>query len=554
MWIKKSMGAGLALIMLLAACQPSASESPGASETGEASEAPAVPQVLRVPLGTEPPSLDPNTATDSESIQVLRSITYPLVYFDENLNIVDGMASYEVSEDGQTITFHLSEGWAYSDGQPVVAGDFAYSWRRLIDPRTASEYAYVLDYVANGLEIRTADPEVDDIDAMLEDFGVDAPDDSTFVVTLSQPAAWFVYIATMWLTVPLREDMVFSEAEGYISSGPMMLTEWNHNANLVLEPNPNWNGPAPTIERIEMSVISDQAAELAADEAGDIDIAQPPAAEIPRIEDDPELSQDVLRGNSLGIEYYAFDLKDPNGPFARSALLRRAFHEAVDKEAAITVAFGGVGIPADSVVPPGMPGAQEDVFIPYDVEQAQADFAAALEELGLASAADLHLQIGYNTGSTHETRVEFLQQQWREAFGDDLVVEPVGMEFGTYLDRLTSDPFDIFRLGWGADYPHPQNFLFDLLGCGSGNNNAGYCNEEVDALMAEASVTADLEGQVALYNQAQELIMEDSPMITLRWGSRFTLIKPWVQDLLVTSLDSDSGEHFYAWATIAPHE
>jgi oligopeptide transport system substrate-binding protein len=272
MQIKKSMGAGLALILLLAACQPSASESPSGSE-GAASEAPAAPQVLRVALGTEPPSLDSNTATDSESIQVLRSITYPLVYFDAELNVVDGMASYEVSDDGQTITFTLKDGFAYSDGQPVVAADFVYSWRRLIDPRIASEYAYVLDYVQGGLETRTADPEVDDIDAMLESFGVAAPDEHTFVVTLSQPASWFVYVATMWLTVPLREDMVFTEADGYISSGPMMMTEWNHNANIVLEPNPNWGGEPVNLERIEYSVISDQAAELAAYEAGDIDIA-----------------------------------------------------------------------------------------------------------------------------------------------------------------------------------------------------------------------------------------------------------------------------------------
>jgi oligopeptide transport system substrate-binding protein len=232
--------------------------------------------------------------------------------------------------------------------------------------------------------------------------------------------------------------------------------------------------------------------------------------------------------------------------------LRRAFHEAVDKASMLQVAFGGVGTVADSVVPPGMPGHQDDVFIPFDLKQAQADFAAALDELGLASAADLHLQIGYNTGSTHESRVEFLQQQWRDAFGVE--IEPVGMEFGTYLDRLSSDPFDIFRLGWSADFPHPQNFLNDLLGCGSGNNNSGYCSDEAQALMAEAAVSPELADQVALYNQAQEIIMADSPMITVRWGSFFTLVKPWVQNLGITPLDSDAGEHFYAWATIAPHD
>lgn len=551
MWFKKTMGVAMALMLLLAACQASASVSPGESGA-PASEAPDVPQVLRTALGTEPPSLDPNVATDSESIQVLRSITYPLVYFDVELNVVDGMASYEISEDGQTITFTLKDGYAYSDGQDIVAGDFAYSWRRLMDPRTASEYSYVLDYVVGGVELRNADPEVDDIDALVEAFGVEAPDDDTFIVHLAQPAAFFVYVATMWLTVPLREDMVFTEAEGYISSGPMMLTEWNHNANVVLEPNPNWGGEPVNLERIEMAVIADQAAALAAYEAGDIDITAPPAAEIARIEDDPELSQDVFRGNNLGVEYYAFDLKDPNGPFARSALLRRAFHEAIDKESMLQVAFGGVGLVANSVVPPGMPGHQDEVFLAFDLKQAQADFAAGLAELGLASAADLNLQIGYNTGSTHEGRVEFLQETWREAFGVE--IEPVGMEFGTYLDRLSSDPFDIFRLGWSADFPHPQNFLNDLLGCGSGNNNSGYCNEEAQALMAEAAVSPALEDQVALYNQAQEIMMADSPMMMLRWGSFFTLVKPWIQNLGITPLDSDAGEHFYAWTVIAPHE
>jgi oligopeptide transport system substrate-binding protein len=356
----------------------------------------------------------------------------------------------------------------------------------------------------------------------------------------------------MWLTVPLREDMVFNEADGYISSGPMMLTEWNHDSSITLEPNPNWGGEPANLERIEMSMIADQAAELAAYEADQIDIAQPPAAEIPRIEGDPELSGEVELGNNLGIEYYAFDLKNPDGPFARSALLRKAFHEAVDKEAAIVVAFGGVGEPATSLVPPGMPGHMEDDFIPYDVEQAREDFDAALAELGLSGPEELNLEIGFNTGSTHEARVEFLQEQWREAFGVEIT--PVGMEFVAYLDRLNTDPFDIFRLGWSADFPHPQNFQFDLLGCGSGNNNSGYCNEDADALMAEGSVNSDPAEQIDLYNQAQALQMADSPMITLRWGSRFTLVKPWVQDLLIVPLDSDSGAHFYAWATIAPHE
>lgn len=551
MRFKKTVGVGMALMLLVAACSPSESESPSQSESAAPSEE-LPPQVLRVDLGGEPPTLDPTQATDSQSIQVLRSITYPLAYFDGDLNIVPGLADWTISEDGMTVTFTLKEGYAYSDGEPIVAGDFVYSWKRLIDPREAAGYSYVLAYVEGGAELLGADPEVDDVDAMLDAFGVEAPDDSTFIVHLAEPAAFFPYVATLWVTVPLREDMVFSEADGYVSSGPMSLVEWNHNSNIVLEPNENWGGEAPTLERIEMAMIADPTASLAAYEADELDIGTVPSQEVPRIEADPELEAQVLRGDILSIYYMGFDLVDDNGPFARSVLLRRAFHEAVDKETMIQVAFGGIGTVATQIVPPGMPGHVEGFDpLPYNVEQAQADFNAGLEELGI-TAADLNLQIGYNTDANHENKVEYLQQQWRDAFGVE--VEAVGLEWGTYLDRLATDPFDIFRLGWGADFPHPHNFLYDLAGCASGNNNTGYCNEEADALMAEAAVTPDLADQVPLYNEAQELIMADSPMLVLRFASRFTLVKPWVQDLVATSQDSSTGELFYSWATIAPHE
>ena len=534
-------------------CLPPASSPRRSLRRGSGAGAPSEelpPQVLRVDLGGEPPTLDPTLATDSQSIQVLRSITHPLAYFDGDLNIVDGLASWEISADGLTVTFTLKDGIAYSDGQPIVADDFVYSWKRLIDPRTAAGYSYVLSYVQGGAELLGADPEVDDVDAMLADFGVEAPDDSTFIVHLAEPAAFFPYVATLWVTVPERADMTYTEAEGYVSSGPMMLTEWNHNANIVLKPNPSWAGDPPTLDEVDMAMIADPTASLAAYEADELDIGGVPSQEVARIEDDPDLSAQVLRGDILSIYYMGFDLIDPNGPFARSVSLRRAFHEAVDKQTMIDVAFGGIGTVANSIVPPGMPGFQDDVFIPYDVAQAQTDFAAALQELGIAKE-DLHLQIGYNTDANHENKIEYLQQQWKDAFGID--VEAVGLEWGTYLDRLATDPFDIFRLGWGADFPHPHNFLYDLAGCNSGNNNTGYCNEEADALMAEAAVTPNLEDQIPLYNQAQELIMADSPMLTLRFASRFTLVKPWVQNLVATSQDSSTGELFYAWASIAPH-
>ncbi len=548
MWTKKFMGAFVALGLVLAACS-----SPGASTGPSGSVGPstkAADQVLRVDIGNEPPSLDPTQATDSASIQVLRSLTLPLAYFDKDLNVIPGLASsWDVAPDGTKITFHLKDGSKYSNGDPIVAADFVYSWRRLSSPKEAAGYSYVMAYVKGYNEIQAIDPaKLKDTD--LEQLGVSAPDDKTFVVELTQPASFFVYIATLWVTVPQKAGMTWGESAGYVSSGPMIMTKWEHNSQIVLEPNPNWTGEPVKIARVEMSMIDDPTASLAAYEADELDIGTVPGAEVQRVKDDPTLSAQILSGDILSITYFGFDMKDPKGPFTKSKLLRKAFSEAIDKQTMIKTTFNNIGTVADSLVPPGMPGYQDTAFIPFSVDQAKKDFAAGLAELGI-KAADLKLQVGYNTGADWEDRVAFMQEQWRTAFG--ITVEPVGLEWGAYLARLSEDPFDIFRLGWGADYPHPNNFLTDLISCTSGNNNMAYCNPQVDALLAEAAAKATLADQVPLYNQAQEMVMADAPIIPLRFSQRFTLVKPWVQNLVATSQDSSTGELFYAWVTIAAH-
>jgi oligopeptide transport system substrate-binding protein len=557
MWFKKLLGVFVTLGLVLAACTGTGT-TPSPSGSGDSSSAPsnAAEQVLRVDLGGEPPTLDPTQATDSQSINVLRSITRPLAYFDENLEVVPGLAeSWEISDDGQQITFTLKDGITYSDGTPITADDFVYSWKRLIDPREAAGYSYVMADVVGGEDLLGVDTETAsdaDIDALLDAFGVSAPDESTFVVDLARPASYFVYIATLWVTVPQHEGSEFGDADGYLSSGPMAMTSWEHQSRIVLEPNENWSaGDAPTIDRIEMSMIQDPAATLAAYEAGELDVAGVPTQEIPRIQDDPELSTQVLQGDVLSIYYFGFDLKDPEGPFTQSVLLRQAFNEAVDKDTMIATTFSGIGTPAHSLVPPGMPGHLDTDFYPYDPEKAKADFDQAMSDLGM-DPADLTLEVGFNTDANHEDKVAFLQEQWRQAFG--IEVTPVGLEWGAYLERLSSDPFDIFRLGWGADYPHPNNFTTDLITCTSGNNNMGYCNEEVDSLLQEAAVAATLEEQVPIYDQVQEMVMADAPIIPLRFGSRFTLVKPWVQNLTATAQDSATGELFYDQVTIAAHD
>jgi oligopeptide transport system substrate-binding protein len=551
MWHKRTLGAIVAFGLIIAACTP-AGESPSAGASA-GSVAPTVDQVLRVPLGGEPATLDPNRASDSVSITVLTQLVRPLVYFDADLNTVSegGLAeSWEVSPDGQTVTFHLKEGLTYSDGSDIVAADFVTSWRRLIDPRTAADYYYVMLDVEGAAEVAGADAEDDAaVDAALENFGVEAPDDLTFVVHLSHPASYFVSIATLWVTAPLREDFEFGEAEGYVSSGPFVISSWEHDSQIVLDPNPEWTSGPTTGIQLEMPIIPDPAQTLAAYESDEVDLVAVPSADVPRVRDDPELSQQVVQGDVLSLEYYGFDMR-PESVFGQSLALRKAFSEAVDKQTLIDTLRNGVGTVAGSAVPPGMPGHQADIGIGYDLAAAETDFAAGLDEAGVA-AGDLALQLGYNTEADHEPTVEFLQEQWRTAF--DVEVELVGLEWSSYLTRLNEDPFDIFRLGWGADYPHPNNFLTDLFTCTSGNNNMQYCNEDFDALMADAAVEPDLETQVGIYNEAQQMLVDDSPVLFISWGGRFTLVKPWVTGLTITPSDFTTGAYFYDAITIAAH-
>ena len=172
----------------------------------------------------------------------------PLVYFDPDLNTVSegGLAeTWEVSEDGQTVTFHLKEGLTYSDGSDIVAADFVTSWRRLIDPRTAADYYYVMLDVVGAAEVAGADPDDDAaVDAALENFGVEAPDDATFVVHLSHPATYFVSIATLWVTAPLREDFEFGEADSYHLVRSVSCLHWNHDAELDPGSEPGVDCPA----------------------------------------------------------------------------------------------------------------------------------------------------------------------------------------------------------------------------------------------------------------------------------------------------------------------
>lgn len=570
-----------AAVFVAAACGSStATTAPGSAEppaSSAASEAPssgvsaspaegalATDQILNVDIGGEPPTLDVNKAQDSNSIAMLSGLSRGLVYVDKDNKIVPSLAtSWEVSPDAKTLTFKLGD-YKYSNGEPIVAGDFVRSMKRLADPRTAAPYSYVLAEVAGAsdlLAMAGADPLPADaeITALLDKLGVSAPDDKTVVITLATPATYFLSVLTLWVFSPIQESWLNTdgsmktEAGDFVSSGPFILASWDHQQQITLKPNPEWTaGEKPTLQEIHVSMSPEPAQAMAAYETGEIDMLLPvPSEDIERVKGDPLLSTEYTEIPSLAITYYNYNngndptgkakskrCQDPKACPTANANFRKALTQAIDKTAFQNATFAGVGKVAGTMIMPGLPGATPDYEpYPYDLAAAKASMATALQELGYASAADIPpLKIGFNSGSGHEPRVAFLAQAWKEAFG--LETEQIGSEFGVFLTQRTAGEYDISRNGWGADYPHANNQIAGIFTCGGGNNDQQYCNPEVDSLMKQAAAEADQAKQAAIYEQVNKLIADDAASLFLRWGVNSELVKPYVGGLQTSPMDS----------------
>jgi oligopeptide transport system substrate-binding protein len=586
---KRLFGILATVAVIAAACGGATSSSapPASQAPGESAAAPSVApstgnladqQVLHIDLGQEPPTLDPNKAQDSTSIAVLHALHRGLVFFDKDLKIVPALAAAlpTISADAKTLTFTLKDGIKYSNGDPIVAGDFVYSIKRTLDPRTAAPYSYVLAEMAGAndlLALAGKDPAPSDADIqkLLDKVGIAAPDDKTVVITLATPATYFLDVLALWIAVPVEQKWITSpnatEAANYVGSGPFVLSSWEHNSQIVLKPNANWSGDVkPTLTEIDMSMTTEPAQAQAAYEAGELDMVLTPSEDVTRVKADPKLGPQVVDVPQLSLTYYTYNNGiDPKTlkPFAKCSDAKKcptankdfriALTQAIDKKAFIDATFAGTGQPANSIIMPGIPGYQADLDpYPFNLDQAKQHMTAALAALGVPDAASLgKLKFGFNTGAGHEPRVAFLAEAWRQAFG--LQTEQIGSDFAVFLQQRTAGEYDLARDGWGADYPHANNQL-GLFICGGGNNDSQYCNPDFDALMKQAAAEPDQDKQTALYNQAQTLLMNDAPVLPLRFAVTTYEVQPYVKGLTITPSDSQlPGDVFYETIQIEKH-
>jgi len=515
--------AAVVAVALVAAGCGGGSESQPAADGGKK----AASQVLKMAWGAEPPSLDPGLATDTTSSNVLLNIMDPLVRLGDDLQPVPALAeSWDV--DGKTVTFHLRADGRWTNGDPVTAHDFEYSWKRTLDPKLAADYAYQLYGIVGAEEYNNAKPA--QAAALRDKVGVKALDDRTLQVTLTSAQPWFVQQAAHHSFLPVHQQTVethgakWTEPGNIVTNGPFELEGWQHDASITLVKNADWrNADKVALDRVEGRIIVDGTTRVQAFEAGEVDLLDGgglPPADMPRLKELPEYE----KYPALGTYYYGFNLK--NIPDENQ---RRAMAFAIDRQSIIDNVAQADQIPATGMVPKGIPGFEviEQHFLPTT-----ADLEKAKEFMAKAENPKKTITLFYNDSPGHKEIAVAVQAMWKE-LGIDTTIK--SQEFAQFLEFLGPPPnnaVDVYRLGWIADYGDPMNFL-ELWTSQSGNNNSNFADPAYDRLIEKARNTPNDQQRYELYRQAEAMLTGPQgalPIAPIYWYTYTNLERESVKD------------------------
>jgi oligopeptide transport system substrate-binding protein len=498
--------------------------------------------VLNRGNANEPSSLDPHHVQGNWELNIIGDMLVGLTTEDVDGKPVPGAAErWDQSEDGTTWTFHLRD-HQWSDGRPVTAQDFVFAWRRILDPKTASTYAYFLYLIKNGEGVNTGKMPGTAL-------GVKAKDDKTLVVELEHPVPFMLQYVTHVTTYPLPRHVVEAKGDAwtkpgtYVSNGPYVLSEWSPNDHVTLVKNPTFYDAAHLkIDRAIFYPTTDYEAALKRLRSGELDIQdRMPAQQITWLRANmPE----VLRLNPvLNTEYLVAN--QAQKPFGDERV-REALSLALNRETIVNKIDKVGEVPAYNIVPPGIANYPGGVFL---------DFKSMPVPERLKRAQDLMRQAGYGpdnllrtslmirSAATTARRVPVaVQQMWKEIYVDAQILQFDGAIF---YSRIQTGDFDIANPAWGADYNDASNFL-DLLRTGNANNYGHYQNPNLDRLLDQASVELDLTKRGQLLAQAEAIALKDNAWIPINFWVSGTLVRPYVKGWN----DNSADWHRTRWLSI----
>ncbi len=515
--------------------QPAPAQAPtGVEEQQEIEE--RTGGVLRR-LWSDPPTLDPHLSGDTTSAGVVVEIYSGLVALNTDLQLVPDVADrWEISDDGKTYTFYIRENARFHDGKPITASDFKWSLERAASPDTASPVAdtYLGDII--GIE--------DVLEGNSTDIsGVRVIDDRTLQIEIDAPKAYFLAKMTYPTAYVLDRENVESGGDGWTDapngSGPFRLAEYRVGERIVLERNENFYLEPPHLDSVIMNLAGGQS--MAMYENDEIDITGVGLFELDRVLDpnEPLNKELVIAPPSFTTFYIGFNASEP--PFDDTKF-RQALTHAVDKDLIANEVLSTLVTPAYGVLPPGFPGYNADlVGLEYD-----PDLARQLLSESNYPDAETRPRIVVTvpgTGGSIGLDMEVVIEMWRQELGVEVEIQQV--EWATYLQDLNANKFQAFGgSGWQADYPDPQDFLDILFHTDSKQNHTSYSNPELDAILEQARTEPDVERRVELYHQAEDLIVQDAPLLPLWYtGEQYVLIKGHIEDYRLTPMTIPKLRH-----------
>ncbi len=510
-------------------------------------------QALCLGNGAEPKSLDPHLVTGVAEHNILSALLEGLAAEDpRDLTPVPGVAErWDVSPDGCTYTFHLRADARWSNGDPVRAADFVFSFRRMLSPALAAEYAYMLYPLRHAKAFNTG--EISDFGQV----GAAVVDERTLVLTLEHATPYFLQLLshTSWLPVhpPSIEkhgridqrNTAWTKPENWVGNGPFTLARWDINRELVVRRNPQyWDAAQVRLDEIRFLPIDSADTEERAFREGRVDVTQ--TVPLHCIEgyrrDHPEW---IRFDPYMGTYFYRFNTRVKPLDDAR---VRCALAISIQREQLTEFVLKGGQAPAYHFTPPNSGGYTASARFAADLTAARRLLAAAGFPEGKGFPP---LELLYNTSEQHRVIAEAVQQMWKTGLGVD--VHLVNQEWKVYLDTVRRGDYQIARGSWIGDYNDPNTFL-DMWVTDGGNNRTGWANPAYDDLIAQAGREADGATRLGLFAKAEGLLLAEMPIAPVYFYVRSMLIQPRVKGWSPTLLDHHPYKHVYleAAATAAP--
>ncbi|PLR19620.1 oligopeptide ABC transporter substrate-binding protein OppA [Pantoea endophytica] len=480
----------------------------------------------------EPASLDPMKAVGLPEIQVMRDLFEGLTNQDAHGKIVPGVALSWSSNDNKTWMFTLRKDARWSNGEPVTAQDFVYSWQRLVEPKNSSPFAWfaALSGIENAEAITKGQMSADKL-------GVTATDATHLKVTLSRPVPWFPSMVANAAMYPVSKQVIEKEGDSWTSPGKLVgngayqLQDRVVNEKIVLVRNANyWDDQKSVLTKVTFIPINEESSATKRYRANDIDITESFPKNMYALLK-KELPGQVYTPDQLGTYYYAFNTE--KGPTA-DVRVREALSWSIDRRIIAEKVLGTGEKPAWHFTPDVTAGftPMKSYLQQHSQQELNAQAKALLTAAGYGPGKPLHLTLLYNTSESHQKIAIAVASMWKKNLGVDVTLQ--NQEWKTYIDSRNSGSFDVIRASWIGDYNEPSTFLSLLTSTHTGNI-ARFRSADYDAVITKASTETSVAARNTDYNKAEQIIADQAPIAPIYQYTNGRLIKPWVKGYPITN-------------------